>query len=656
MKVKLTLLALTVALYGCSDSSSSRAPEGPATSNVSGAVTKGPVAGATVNVFVMDESGQASGEPVAGPIVTGGNGDWSVEVPDNIARPLLVVATGGSYTDEATGGSVDVGERSLSSFLADGATTSSISPASEVVVRAARRYLSSNPGSSVSEGVDSGRRTLQSSLGASFDPLTVIPNPRGSDTESRQYAALLGGLSTLTNNQTPSADPLDAALALVTDASDGELDGEADGQPVAIGDSGETLPSLNATNLTDAINTYTADPENGDFDDITTFSVSSSVTAGSGTVTPESVSVFSGAAVTFDILPATGQNLVGTPQGCPGSLTDLTFTTDPLAAACTLSVAFETANYTVSAVEVTGGTTNPQSQTVAFNQTASMEFNAETGYDLVSATGCGGSLIGATYTTGAVTGDCTVTPVFELQQQTVAINITGNGTTDPDTPVLVDFGEKLEVTLIPAQGFAISDVSTSDGDVCPGTLNDDLFTIDRVSADCELNVTYTPVLYTATVSVSGPGSATPASAEGTFGDSVSFQLNAEEGAALADANGCNGALSGNVYTTAPLDSNCNVTAEFRTLYTVTATAGANGSISPGSVTALAGEAKEFTVTPDSDYQIDTVTGCGGSLTGNRYLTAAITTNCEINATFTEIESDLPTAEWDAFNWDEASWQ
>lgn len=656
MKVKTTLLALTVALYGCSDSSSSRAPEGPATSSVSGAVTKGPVAGATVNVYAMDESGQASGEPVAGPIVTGDNGDWSVDVPDNIARPLLVIATGGSYTDEATGGSVDVGERTLSSFLPDGATTSSISPASEVVVRAARNYLTSNPGSSVSEGVDSGRRALQTSLGASFDPLTVIPDPRGADAGSRQYAALLGGLSTLANNQAPGADPLDAVLALVTDASDGELDGAADGQPVAIGDSGESLPSLSATDLTEAIATYTADPDNGDFDDITPFTVSSSVTAGSGTVTPGSVSVFSGATVTFDILPATGQNLAGTPQGCPGALTGLTFTSDALSAACTLNVAFETATYTVSAAEVTGGTTDPQSQTVAFNQTASMVFNTEVGYDLVSATGCGGSLDGTTYTTGPVTGDCTVTPVFELQQQTVTINITGNGTTDPESPASIGFGEQLDVTLIPALGFAISGASTSDNDACPGTLNGDLFTIDSVTADCELNVTYTAVLYTATVEVSGPGSASPASAEGTFGDSVSFQLNANEGAALADASGCNGTLSGTIFTTAPLDSSCTVTAEFRTLYTVTATAGANGSISPGSVTALAGEAKEFTVTPDSGYQIDAVTGCGGNLSGNQFLTAAITANCEINATFAEIESDLPPAVWDAFDWDEASWQ
>jgi hypothetical protein len=92
----------------------------------------------------MNAAGEASGEPVADPVTADENGAWSAEIPDSAARPLLVEATGGTYTDEATGTTVDVGSRKLSSFLPAGASTSSISPASEVVVRAARQFLAAN--------------------------------------------------------------------------------------------------------------------------------------------------------------------------------------------------------------------------------------------------------------------------------------------------------------------------------------------------------------------------------------------------------------------------------------------------------------------------------------------------------------------------------
>ena len=69
-------------------------------------------------------------------------------------------------------------------------------------------------------------------------------------------------------------------------------------------------------------------------------------------------------------------------------------------------------------------------------------------------------------------------------------------------------------------------------------------------------------------------------------------------------------------------------------YNVTPTAGAGGSISPGSAQAVTYNAStSFTVTPSSGYGISTVSGCGGSLAGSTYTTGAVTTHCTVSASF-----------------------
>jgi YD repeat-containing protein len=67
-------------------------------------------------------------------------------------------------------------------------------------------------------------------------------------------------------------------------------------------------------------------------------------------------------------------------------------------------------------------------------------------------------------------------------------------------------------------------------------------------------------------------------------------------------------------------------------YTVTATAGANGSMSPASRSVAHGATTTFTVTPATGYSAS-VTGCGGSLSGTTYTTGAITAACTVSASF-----------------------
>lgn len=54
---------------------------------------------------------------------------------------------------------------------------------------------------------------------------------------------------------------------------------------------------------------------------------------------------------------------------------------------------------------------SPASRTVNHGQTTTFTITPNTGYR-ASATGCGGTLSGNTYTTGTITADCTVTATF----------------------------------------------------------------------------------------------------------------------------------------------------------------------------------------------------------------------------------------------------
>lgn len=68
--------------------------------------------------------------------------------------------------------------------------------------------------------------------------------------------------------------------------------------------------------------------------------------------------------------------------------------------------------YTASSVSAIGGTLDPSSQKVESGKSAIFSITADAGFTLEGITGCGGTLNALTYTTAAMTADCTITPTF----------------------------------------------------------------------------------------------------------------------------------------------------------------------------------------------------------------------------------------------------
>lgn len=66
---------------------------------------------------------------------------------------------------------------------------------------------------------------------------------------------------------------------------------------------------------------------------------------------------------------------------------------------------------------------------------------------------------------------------------------------------------------------------------------------------------------------------------------------------------------------------------------VTASAGTGGQISPSTASVISGASTAFTLTANEGYEVDTVSGCGGVLSGSTYTTGSITSACTVSATF-----------------------
>lgn len=139
--------------------------------------------------------------------------------------------------------------------------------------------------------------------------------------------------------------------------------------------------------------------------------------------------------------------------------------------------------------------------------------------------------------------------------------------------------------------------------------------------------------------VAGPGgSLTPPGVQNVpEGETVAFTVTPDSGFDIAGVTGCGGALSGSVYTTGPITADCEVNATFEAqpvTFTVTPSVVGGGSIDPDTPQVVdEGDVIAFTLTPDPDFIIDSVTGCGGALAGSVYTTGPIDDDCDVVATF-----------------------
>ncbi|MEO1575730.1 MAG: hypothetical protein AAFU65_12325, partial [Pseudomonadota bacterium] len=198
---------------------------------VSGRSTKGPVAGAQVELFATDARGRAAGAAIA-TAVTDERGNWTATVPADHTG-LLVISSGGTFVDEADPDpdnprSIALGpDEALVSFLPAGAPLASVTLLSNALVRKSQLEVDAD---NFADRLAANRQRYADILGldplltASADPLA----PSGTADEQR-YSLVVGGLAYALNTLALERSLVVADFAtielLLADLLDCRLDG-----------------------------------------------------------------------------------------------------------------------------------------------------------------------------------------------------------------------------------------------------------------------------------------------------------------------------------------------------------------------------------------------------------------------------------------------
>jgi hypothetical protein len=190
---------------------------------------------------------------------------------------------------------------------------------------------------------------------------------------------------------------------------------------------------------------------------------------------------------TYVIVPMTGYSIAGvTVDGVSkGAISIYAFTF--VTANHTISATFSPNTYTVATSAGTGGVISPvASQTVNYGSKPSFIVTPNTGYAISSVTGCGGTLSGNTYTTGAITASCSVSATFNPTTYTVTPSASSGGSISPSVPQTVSSGAKKAFTVTPNSGYTIASVKG-----CGGTLSGNTYTTAAVTANCSVVASFT---------------------------------------------------------------------------------------------------------------------------------------------------------------------
>lgn len=287
--------------------------------------------------------------------------------------------------------------------------------------------------------------------------------------------------------------------------------------------------------------------------------------------------------------------------------------------------------HTVTAVAGSGGAITPPSVEVRHGTTTNLTVTPQAGYSIANVTGCGGTLNGSIYTTGAITTACTVNASFTRNSYTITASAGSGGTITPATRV-VEHGSSTTFTVTPAPDHSIASVAG-----CGGTLSGNTYTTGTITGACAVSASFTlnaAPQFTITAAASAGGRIEPSNVVINEGGIASFTVTEDAGYSVASVTGCGGSLNGGTFTTSAITAACSVEAIFhRNQHTVVASATGAGTVTPTSIVVDHGTRVSFDLLPQPGNAVTSVAGCSGTLNGNVFVTEPIEAPCTLAVTF-----------------------
>jgi predicted ester cyclase len=301
------------------------------------------------------------------------------------------------------------------------------------------------------------------------------------------------------------------------------------------------------------------------------------------------------------------------------------------------------AQFVISASAGTGGTITPSgSVSVYEGDSKAFTITPNEGYEVEDVKVDAASVGAVTsYAFQSVSSNRTISVTFKttVVQHKITASAGTNGTIDPSGDVMVDEGGSETFTMTPKTGYAVDDVKV-DGNSAGAVTT---YTFEDVISDHTIAVTFktAPVQYKITATAGANGSISP-SGDVTVdkGASKTFTITPNSGYAVEDVKVDGASVSAvTTYTFTNVTANRTISVTFKTAsvtqYKITASAGANGSISPsGDVMVDSGGSKTFNMTPNSGYVVEDVkvdsTSVGAVTT---YMFSNVTSARTISVTF-----------------------
>jgi hypothetical protein len=309
------------------------------------------------------------------------------------------------------------------------------------------------------------------------------------------------------------------------------------------------------------------------------------------------------------------------------------------------------ATYTITATAGAGGDIAP-SGAVLVNEGDSQAFDItpNTGY-AISDVLVDGNSTGAvsSYTFTNVTEDHTIHADFSVSviKYTITASAGVGGSISPVGAVVVSQGQSQGFSITPNAGYAISDIlvdGTSMGAVSS-------YTFTNVTEDHTIHADFSLIQYTITASAGDGGSISPVGdVVVSHGHSQAFNITSNTGYAISDilVDGTSvGAVSS--YTFEDVTSDHMIHADFSVIqYTITASAGDGGSISPvGDVGVSHGQSQGFSITSNTGYTIGGVLVDGTPVGAvSSYTFTNVTGNHWIHAAFNMIQHTITASAGD----------
>lgn len=180
-------------------------------------------------------------------------------------------------------------------------------------------------------------------------------------------------------------------------------------------------------------------------------------------------------------------------------------------------------SYSVSASAGPNGALDaatPSPVSVASGETASFTFDADTGYHVAAVSGCSGasyvntsnSVDTYTYTTGPITGTCTVLATFAIDTFTITATSGSNGSIAPAGVTPIDYDGSQAYAITPDIGYHVADVLVDGTSV--GAVTTYTFSAVRSSRTIEASFAADPVVPTVTTTAVSALTATSATSGG----------------------------------------------------------------------------------------------------------------------------------------------